>query len=211
MEETQQALEQLSNGDMRPLSELLVHYLPDLRLFVRAQIGAKLRARESNSDLVQSVCREVLGKLENFEYRGEAAFRSWLFRAAAHKVIDRAQYHEAEKRNPAREELPEPVTNPTEPLAFDVGHDFSPSRVAMSKEELTQLEAGLHSLQTDYREAILLAKIVGLSYAEIAEHMNRSPGAARNLVYRGMAQLSLLLEDPEDEAPLDGSIDIQSQ
>ncbi|MCB9876578.1 MAG: hypothetical protein H6835_03160 [Planctomycetes bacterium] len=51
----------------------------------------------------------------------------------------------------------------------------------------------LDQLPEDYREAILLRRVVGLEYAEIAAPMERSDGATRNLVHRGLARLSALL------------------
>jgi len=47
------------------------------------------------------------------------------------------------------------------------------------------------------REILILRDYQDLSYAEIAAAMNRTEGAARNLVYRGIARLSSLL--PEDQ------------
>ena len=39
---------------------LYLEHLDDLRAFVRLKIDPRLRVRESGSDLVQSICREVL-------------------------------------------------------------------------------------------------------------------------------------------------------
>ena len=51
--------------------------------------------------------------------------------------------------------------------------------------------------QSIYREAVTLHRLCGLSHAEIAERMNRSEGAVRNLVYRGISRLALLVDaDP---------------
>ena len=51
-------------------------------------MGPQLRAKESASDLVQSVCREVLGRLDRFQHGGEAGFRHWLYATALRKVRD---------------------------------------------------------------------------------------------------------------------------
>ncbi|MBZ0152963.1 MAG: sigma-70 region 4 domain-containing protein, partial [Planctomycetes bacterium] len=49
----------------------------------------------------------------------------------------------------------------------------------------------------DYREAVTLHKLCGLSHQEIAERMQRSEGAVRNLVYRGISRLALLVDGGE--------------
>ena len=64
-----------SRGDAAAIEQLIQEHLPGLRAFVRLNAGATLRAREAQSDLVQSVCREVLEGREGFEYRGDAAFK----------------------------------------------------------------------------------------------------------------------------------------
>jgi RNA polymerase sigma factor (sigma-70 family) len=62
---------------------------------------------------------------------------------------------------------------------------------------MRRVEAAFDQLPEDYREAVTLYKLCELSYAEIAERMKRSEGAVRNLVYRGISRLALLVDaDP---------------
>src|SRR5262245_27798159 len=93
------------SGDSRALDELLATHLPSLRAYLRLHLPAQLRARESCSDLVNSVCREVLQDGNDFEYRGPEAFRGWLFAWARHKLQERTRYWHAEKRDIAREHV----------------------------------------------------------------------------------------------------------
>tara|TARA_R110002094_G_scaffold68516_3_gene77843 strand:+ start:867 stop:1043 length:177 start_codon:yes stop_codon:yes gene_type:complete len=57
-----------------------------------------------------------------------------------------------------------------------------------------QFESSYDRLPADYREAINLRKVSGLEYDEIATAMNRSVGAVRNLVHRGLARLTTMIE-----------------
>jgi RNA polymerase sigma factor (sigma-70 family) len=59
---------------------------------------------------------------------------------------------------------------------------------------MQRVEAAFDELPEDYREAITLHKLCGLSHAEIAERLGRSEGAVRNLVYRGISRLALLVD-----------------
>ena len=79
-------------GDAAALDALMRRHLPDLRVFVRAKSGPQLRAQESCSDLVQTVCREALQSVERYEWRGEGSFRRWLFTLALNKLRNRADY-----------------------------------------------------------------------------------------------------------------------
>ena len=53
--------------------QLLERHLPTLRAYVRRNLDAALADRESTSDLVQSVCREVLQSRGQYTFRGDAA------------------------------------------------------------------------------------------------------------------------------------------
>ncbi len=184
----EQLLQQTRTGDPHALEQMLIRYLPRLRAFVRARAGARLRQLESCSDLVQSACRDVLAALPEFEWRGEAEFRNFLFRAAWRKVVDRARWHGAQARDANREQ---PLVDADG--AF-VASALTPSRDLQSHEELGAIEAALDQLPDDYREAVILRRVLGLSYAEIAAELERSQGAVRNLVSRGLARLSAYLE-----------------
>ena len=85
-------------GDQTALNSLFARNLPPLMAFIRMKAGGVVLARESISDLAQSVCREALMDAEDFEYRGEAEFRNWLFLQATRKILDRARYLKAQKR-----------------------------------------------------------------------------------------------------------------
>ena len=65
------------------MESLIARHLPSLRAFVRLRVNSFLRARESESDVVQSVCCEILQHMQGFEYQGEARFRNWLYGACS--------------------------------------------------------------------------------------------------------------------------------
>ena len=85
-DDTPTLIEKLTSGDPDAIEHLLSRHMPGLRAFIRLRAGPVVRARESESDLVQSVCREVLRGIERFDYQGDAAFKNWLFKAALRKI-----------------------------------------------------------------------------------------------------------------------------
>jgi RNA polymerase sigma-70 factor (ECF subfamily) len=87
------------NKDEAALQQLLVRNLPGLEAFVRLRMGAALRGLMTAPDLVQSVCREVLEDLGDFEFRGEGPFRHWLFVRAENKLREKHRYHHRDKRD----------------------------------------------------------------------------------------------------------------
>ncbi len=74
-------LQQAKSGNQRALQQLLVMHMEPLRAFARLQADPLLRARESESDVVQQVCVEVLQRAEQFRFQGESKFRCWLYGA----------------------------------------------------------------------------------------------------------------------------------
>ena len=169
----------------RAIQSILIEHLDPLRAYIRLNAGPLIRANEDTSDIAQSVCREVLQRADGLEYQGTAAFRRWLFTTALHKIMSRTRHLKAERRDATRVVR----TNPEESLT-PYATLFSPSRLAIGREAVQQLESAFDSLSDLYRQAITLKRIANLDYREIGLALGKSPGAARNLVYRGLAKLS---------------------
>ena len=180
------------------MDRLIAAHIDDLRAFVRLQVHPKLRARESHSDFVQSICLEVLEDLPGFEYRGPQSFRAWLFTLALNKVRQKHQHHFAQKRDPGREAQaaePEPGSGAAPDLYASIcSPEPSPSQHAVALETAEQIEAAMDLLPSDHHEVLILARLVGLSYAEIAERMDRSESAVRTLLSRACVRLLASLE-----------------
>jgi len=181
-----------SAGDAPAVSALLERHLVGLRAYVRLQAGPAVRARESCSDLVQSVCREVLEGMEGFEYRGEAAFKKWLYKTALNKVIDRNRHWHQAKRDVDREAIMD--DGPDAALAQAYRTVATPSRAAVAKEDLAKVEAAFDELPEDYRFVLVRSRVLGMSHREIAEELGRTEVATRQLLSRALARLTTLLE-----------------
>lgn len=187
--------EQAARGEHEAVNALLERYLPRLRAFVRLRAGPLIRRHESNADIVQSVCREVLQHMDRFRYPSEAAFKRWLFTTALRKLSNRRDYYLAEKRDALRNAREEDTQRHRELLECYSSFSTPSGRVAV-REEIARVEEAMEGLSEEHREVITLAHLVGLSRAEIAEHMGRSEGAVRHLLYRALAQLGVRLGAP---------------
>lgn len=172
-----------SRGDANAALALLQIYLPRLRAFVRSRLGPELRARESHSDVVQSVCRELIEAKDGFRYGGETAFRGWLFTAALNKVREKVRHHRQARRAIGRE-VPS-----SRALAVPEGGVTSPSYAAMAGERVAALEASLDTLADSDREIIALARLAGLPIADVAARLGKSVEAARKQLGRALLRL----------------------
>ncbi|MCC6408104.1 MAG: sigma-70 family RNA polymerase sigma factor [Planctomycetes bacterium] len=187
-EDVSRLIESAQRGDATALDALLGRYLPGLRAFVRLRAGPTVRAHESASDIAQSVCREVLQNLSTFKYGGETGFKHWLYATALRKLQKRDEHWRAQKREAAR------VVGDEQALLDAYRNVSSPSRRAMTKEELARIEKAFDELGDDEREVITLARVVGLPHKEIAEAMGRTEGATRVLLHRALAKLAEKLD-----------------
>lgn len=178
-------LRRASRHDEAAVSRLLQEHLPALRAFVRLKAGPMLLAKESCSDLAQSVCRDVLENAERFQFGGEAEFRKWLFTTAMRKIADRAEHWQAGKRSPKRE---------ADGLAEDeirgYAGIYTPSGQAAAREELARVEDGFGKLAPEKQEVILMARLMGLSHAQIAQELGKSEVAVRSMLSRALAELA---------------------
>lgn len=129
------------SGESAALERLPERHLPNLEAFVRVRADTLLIERESIHDVVQSVCREALADIHSIEYRGDAAFRSWLYLLASRKIIDRYRSHRRQRRDVARE-VDGGTTESTRVLER-FGTTLTPSRVASAQEEARRIESAL--------------------------------------------------------------------
>lgn len=187
------------NQASRPTREefdaLFARNLPHVRAFVRLRVDAVTRAKENLSDIIQSACRQVLAS-DTFEFRGEAAFRSYLCQAALHKIQDRRRRHLRQGADGVPSDSADAaIENVYRTTLFD------PQRAAIRAEEITHLEAAFEKLPEDYRQALTLYRIAGMPLADLARHLGRTAGATQTLLSRAMARLSSILNP--DAGPVD--------
>jgi len=107
----------------------------------------------------------------------ELGFRAWLFSVARHKVVDRVRY-EARRPSTPSDDL-EPLGSTSPDVADRVVEDDATARAL----------ALVRTLPPDQAEAVLLRVMAGLDYPEVAQVMDRSTGAVRVLVHRGLRRL----------------------
>ncbi len=171
---------------------LLESHIPRLRAFLRLRVGPLLRAKESLADIVQSTCREILEHADRYRHGGEPHFRSWLFATATRKVVDRARFYSAGKRQIAREvQPPQPDETDAALSGFYQSIFPTPSQAAIRREDLVRLESAIDRLPDELRDVVLLSRIAGLPHGEIAVRLGRPESSVRVLLFRALARLAV--------------------
>ena len=190
----QRLLDAAREGDPAALDHLLRRHLPGLRAFVRLRTGPAIRARESSSDVVQSVCREVIERAGEFRHGGDAGFKRWLYETARRKLADRGEFHQAAKRDVGREATTPSQLDDAE-LAACYQTLCTPSRTAELREQVERVEAAFDDLPEPQRDLILRAKLLEESRSDIAKSLGKSEGAVRTMLSRALARLAELLDE----------------
>jgi len=179
-------------GDPSALNQLCSVYSERVRRIIRLRLDRKLRPKLDSVDVVQDALILALGGLKDFTYRSEGDFLRWLSRIAENKLHDILDKFYADKRD-IRKEIPfkkegESTEGGFVGAAEPIG-TTTPSVIMRKKEALDRLEKALDELKPEYKEVVVLKRIEGLSYAEIAERLGKSTDAVGMLLSRAMAAL----------------------
>jgi RNA polymerase sigma-70 factor (ECF subfamily) len=159
------------DGDTRAF-EVLVHRYqrPVYRLALR-MLGGAADAEDVTQEVFVTAWRQLPG------IRGDAAIRTWLYRAATNRCLNLLR-----------------ARRPSSPLeaGADAPADRSPSpeERAETADALEALRAALDQLTPAQRSCWLLHQIEGLSYAEIADILQTTPQAVRGRLSRARAELA---------------------
>ncbi|AHI22463.1 RNA polymerase sigma factor SigE [Corynebacterium vitaeruminis DSM 20294] len=131
-------------------------------------------------DLTQETFMRVFRSLKNYQ---PGTFEGWLHRITTNLFLDMVR-HRSKIR---MEALPEdyervPGTDMTPEQAYSVAN-LDPA-----------LQAALDGLSPDFRVAVVLCDVVGMSYDEIADTLGVKMGTVRSRIHRGRSQLRAALE-----------------
>ena len=181
-------LEKARTGDEAALSQAFEQYRRRLAVLIHF----KLDPRDSADveDVLQETYLKAFRALDGFEYRSPESFLRWLSSIADSVIVDRARYQGRERR--AGEEIP--FRSESNPLGPEPADTKTPSRLFAQEEALQRLLARLAALPDQYREVILMAKIEGLTTAEVAERLGKSRDEVAQLVFRAVKRLRAICE-----------------
>src|SRR6266581_5943005 len=133
-------------------------------------------------EVVQDVVWTVVRKIDTF--RGESAFGSWLY-----PIVTNAAYQKVRGRQSRRAEL---SLDDVLPLFDERGRHVAPvadwsARVedpAVQTDLRVALTSAIDKLPTDYRTALLLRDVEGLSHLQVAEVLSLSVPTVKSRVHR---------------------------
>jgi RNA polymerase sigma-70 factor, ECF subfamily len=172
-------------------------YRAYLGVLARLQLGRRLRGKLEASDLVQQTLLQAHAARDGFRGTTEAERVAWLrqilARNLAHAVRDLGRARRDFRREqPLEAAVDESSARLAEWLAAE---QSSPSQKAERHEQAVRVAAAVAELPEAQREALILHYWQGLTLAEIAEELGRSPAAVAGLLHRGLKHLRGLYGD----------------
>jgi RNA polymerase sigma-70 factor (ECF subfamily) len=174
-------LERYLEGDMDAFEELMRAH--EDRVF--AVCLRMLRDREAALDAVQETFVTVLRKADRFA--GRSAFSTWLYRVAVNTC------HDLLRRSKRRQT--EPIPEGRDPADHSAADQFNSTDVR------SDLQQALEALQIEFRSAVVLVDLEGLSIQTAADILGVPLGTVKSRVFRGrriLAEALGNLRDPSD-------------
>ena len=163
-------------GDFSPASEIYDRYSSRIYNFAYRF----LRNAEAAEDATQEVFVKMLKHANQFH--GDAKLSTWLFSITANWCRDylRKSDNKAKEAEDVLIQIPAPA-------------ELAPDRNLERRQNEERVQRALGALTPEQREAILLSRYQGLSYAEIAQISGCSEGAVKTRVFRAMETLKKAL------------------
>ncbi len=164
-------------GDYKSFEELVKRYEKKVYNLAYRIMGNK----EDASDVIQETFLQAFRKLRGF--KGKAKFSTWLYRIAVNACLMRKR----KQRKMQMVSLDLPIlTKKEDEIKRELRDDWSKSPLAtLENEEVKKtLSKAIDSLPEDYRTALLLRGLNGLSNEETAKVLNISIPALKSRLHR---------------------------
>ncbi|QFG69375.1 RNA polymerase sigma factor [Ornithinimicrobium pratense] len=156
-------------------TELLVEQLDESGV-IRRFVSSTLLDESAVDDVSQDVLISVAGSIQSF--KGESKVTTWVHSIVRHRVVDHL------RRQRATTPLPEDDLGPAQ-------------RMSSLLATRATVQAALAGLPDLYRAPVALRDLEGLSYAEVAERLDRNVGTVKAQISRGRALVASTLKGEE--------------
>ncbi len=156
------------------LSSLYEEYFDKIARYAYLRIGDRAEAE----DLAGEVFLRALESLKSYKERG-VPLGAWLFKIAHNLVVDYLRKRQKRK------------TVPIDDVQIESG--LNPATVAETKIELERVTKAMEQLTQQQREVLGLRFFGGLMSGEVAQVVNKSDGAVREMQRAAIEKLRKLL------------------
>lgn len=178
IDKEKELLARIAEGDKEAFGGLYDFYAPRIFRFIRIKVGSQALAE----DLTSESFLRIWEYIQQEEKEIEESFQALLYKIAHNLIADHY------KRKSSQELILD-----------DDFREFLEKLPAKDeirlKEDATEIHRALVEIKQEYQNVIILYYIDELSVEEIAKIMDKSQGAIRVLIHRGLKSLKKRLEE----------------
>lgn len=183
-----------ARSDLVALSELLEAYRPYLLKVAARHIDPQIKAKLGESDAVQETLLRAHFRFGNYRSETLDGIKPWLRRLLINQLADlRRRFCSTEKRGLYREVSLNDVDSDDYIDAIASPIDHSPASKLILHDEWAVVEASLARLPPHYAAVIRWRICDGMSFPQIGQMLERTPGAVRMLWVRAMGELQQIV------------------
>lgn len=188
-------VQRAAEGDRRAFEQLVVQYQKPVYNLALRMSGSE----DDAFDLSQEAFLRAWRGLKFFKF--ESSFSTWLYRLTSNVCID---FLRQKKRSNVvslnfldedneQQEFAQPDQTP------------GPEEQAIRADERDRIAQALNELEPEYRQALTLCAINGLSYIEIAEVLEIPAGTVKSRISRAREKMRLKLQQSGNKSDLHSS------
>ena len=169
-------------GDEEAFRELFEKYSRAIVNFAYHFVGSRPRAEELAQDVFLQIYRAAV------RYEPQAKFTTWLYRIATNACLNEVRRPEHRFRMRPLEHQPEDSSKRAE-IAFADPQAVRGESALAGRELEAKIRETLADLPGNQRAALVLSRVDGMSYREVAEALECSESAVKSLVFRATATM----------------------
>lgn len=132
-------------------------------------------------DVVQEVFLKIFRNVGSF--RGDSSLKTWIYRIAVNEARNQRRWFSRHRRQEIGLEADPGEVRGCQDWLADPGR--SPYESALDRETEALIEQALAQVNPNFRAALVLREIEGLSYEEIGEILEISLGTVKSRILRG--------------------------
>ena len=180
-------MQKVKRGDAAAFRELFAKYNESIVNFAFRFVGNRHRAEELTQDAFLQIYRA------RDRYEPKARFTTYLYRVVTNLCLNELRRFEYHGKSEALEGRPNEEGEAT--------REFADETVPDSEDRMAGVETGiriqkvLDKLPANQKSALLLSRVEGLSYLEVAECLDTTESAVKSLIFRATQTLREELAD----------------
>ena len=181
---------QVVSGDRDAFNTLVQRHQD--RIFTRCYF--MVRHRETAADLTQEAFMKAYQNLAGF--RGEAKFSTWLAKIATNVTLHHFERQRAQKRSGRVFSIHGSVGADGDESEIAIpDHSTNPVDAVTRDETKSAIVSAMAELEDEFRIALALRELNGMSYQEISEHLGIPIGTVKSKIFRARQTLQEKLKE----------------